>query len=196
MIYSTRVGVQVHVLKEYEKTPVTGNRVADILLYDFDCIQHLSSGQKAVCEAYDLHKGKLAGYIRMVIPESFCPRFVVAPPSSRIIAGELAESLAQLYGCENLSGYFQKQNPKLRAGTRQADTSTLVDNLTCSASLGCIQSGDSILIIDDVYSTGKSIDAMKEKICVASGAQGLHFLGAAILAVCTSPTPSPSTPGH
>jgi hypothetical protein len=196
MIYLTQTGVQVHVLKEYEKPPATGNRVADILLGGFDCIQHLSSGNVSVCEAYDLHKGKVASYIRMVIPESFCPRFVVAPPSSRAIAGELAGSLAQLYQCQNLSGYFRKRNAQLRAGTREADTCSLADNLTCAASLECIQSGDSILIVDDVCSTGKSIDAMKEKICIASGAQGLHFLGAAILAVCPSPSPFPSTPGH
>lgn len=132
----------------------------------------------------------------MVIPKSFCPCFVVAPPSSRTIAGELARSLAQLCECEDLSGYFQKQNPRLRAGAREADACTLLDNLTCSASLRYIQGGDSILIVDDIYSTGKSIDAMKRKICLASKAQGLHFLGAAILAVCPTPTPSPSAPAR
>lgn len=196
MIYFTQAGVQVHVLKEYEKPPATGNRVADILLHEFDCIQHLSSGRQTVCEAYDLHKGKVAGFIRMVIPGSFCPSFVVAPPSSRTIAGELARSLAQLYGCQDLSGCFRKRNAQLRAGAREADTCSLADNLTCSANLECIQNSDSILIVDDVYSTGKSIDAMKKKICLASGAQGLHFVGAVILAVCPIPTLSPSTPAH
>jgi hypothetical protein len=194
MIYSTQAGLQVHVLKEYEKPPATGDRIADILLGDFDCIQHLSSGKKSECESYDLHKGSLGGYIRMVIPESFYPRFVVAPPSSRAIAGELAGSLAKLCACEDLSRYFHKRNIKLRAGTREADTCALIDNLTCSSKLECIQGGESLLIVDDIYSTGKTIDAMREKICQVSGARDLDFMGAAILAVCPTPTPSPSTP--
>ena len=194
MIYSTQAGLQVHVLKEYEKSPATGNRIADILLGDFDCIQHLSSGKKSECAAYDHHKGSLAGYIRMVIPESFYPRFVVAPPSSRTIAGELAGSLAKFCKCEDLSRFFRKRNIKLRAGTREADIGALIDNLTCSSKLECIQGGESLLIVDDIYSTGKSIDAMREKICQVSGARDLDFMGAAILAVCPNPSLFASNP--
>lgn len=46
-----------------------------------------------------------------------------------------------------------------------------------------IKSGDSILIVDDIFSTGASMDSIKEIIISVSDAKRLRFLGAAILKV-------------
>jgi predicted amidophosphoribosyltransferase len=196
MIYLTQAEVEVHVLKEYRKRRqfYPANLVKSILLDSIDCIQNLASGLKASCEGYDQHKGSIASWLKEEMPSLFLPRFVVAVPSRRTVSRELAESFAEIYGCTDLSALFTKLNAELRAGEQEVDASSLAGNLVCRDDLECIQADDSILIVDDVYSTGKSIDAMKQKIYLASGAQGLHFLGAAILAVCPSPSPSPSTP--
>ena len=69
----------------------------------------------------------------------------------------------------------------LRAGEQCVSLETLVENLICSADLGNIEDGDSILIVDDVISTGKSIECMKELITRLSCAHDLNFLGATIL---------------
>lgn len=198
MIYLTQAEVQVHVLKEYNKRRqfYPANLVRSILLDSIDCVQSLASGKKMSCEGYDRHKDSIASWLKEEISSLFLPRFVVALPSRRTVSRELAGSFAEIYGCTDLSALFTKLNTGLRAGEQEADASSIAANLDCCDGLGCIQGGDSILIVDDVYSTGRSIDAMKEKICIASGAQGLQFLGAAILAVCPSPSPSPSAPAH
>ena len=46
-----------------------------------------------------------------------------------------------------------------------------------------IKSGDSILIVDDIFSTGAYMDIIKERIISISGVEELRFLGAAILKV-------------
>jgi hypothetical protein len=198
MIYTTPVGVQVYALKEYQKqrqfVPVDPTR--SILLNSIDCIQSLASGRKTSCEGYDLHKDNFALWLKEEMPSLFLPRFVVAVPSRRSVSRELAESFAETYKCTNLSALFTKQDPSLRAGEQEVNASDLAGNLVCDHGLECIQADASILIVDDVYSTGKSIDAMKQKICLNSSARGLHFVGAAILAVGTIPTPSPSAPAR
>jgi hypothetical protein len=198
MIYLTKEGVQVHALKAYKKRRhfSPANLARSIALDSVDCIQSLASGLKASCEGYDHNKGSIASWLKEEIPSLPLPQFVVAVPSRRTVSKELAESFAGIYGCTDLSPLFTKQNAELRAGEQEVDATSLAENLVCRDDLECIQSGDSILIVDDIYSTGKSIDAMKQKICLASGARGLHFLGAAILAVGTITTPSPSTPAH
>ncbi len=194
MIYLTQAGVQVHVLKEYKKRRqfYPPDLVKSILLDSIDCIQSLASGLKASCEGYDQHKYSIASWLKEEMSSLFQPRFVVSVPSRRMISRELAESFAVIYGCTDLSALFSKLNTELRAGEQEVDASSLAGNLVCRDDLECIQDDDSILIVDDVYSTGKSIDAMKQKICLTSGARGLHFVGAAILAVCPTPTPTPS----
>jgi predicted amidophosphoribosyltransferase len=198
MIHTTPAGVHVYVLKEYAKRRqfYPANLVRSILLDSIDCIQNLASGLKASCDGYDQHKGSIASWLKEEMPSSFQPRFVVAVPSRRSVSRELAESFAEIYGCTNLSALFRKLNAELRAGEQEVDASSLAGNLVCHEDLECIQPFDSILIVDDVYSTGKSIDAMKQKICRAPGARGLHFVGAAILAVGPIPTLSPSAPAR
>ncbi|MFM8278305.1 MAG: hypothetical protein ACKN89_15210 [Cyanobium sp.] len=198
MIHTTPAGVQVYVLKEYSKrrlfSPADLGR--SIRLDSIDCIQNLASGLKDSCEGYDQHKGSIASWLKEEMPSLFQPRFVVAMPSRRTVSRELAESFAKIYGCTDLSELFTKLNAELRAGEQEVDAISLAGNLVCRDDLECIQADDSILIVDDVYSTGKSIDAMKRKICLVSSARGLHFVGAAILAVGLIPTLSPSTPAH
>jgi predicted amidophosphoribosyltransferase len=198
MIYLTQEKVRVHVLKEYNKRRLfyPANPVRSILLDSIDCIQSLASGLKASCEGYDQHKGSIASWLKEEMPSLFLPRFVVAVPSRRTVSRELAESFAEIYGCTDLSELFTKLNAELRAGEQEVDASSLAGNLVCRDDLECIQADDSILIVDDVYSTGNSIDVMKQKICLASGARGLHFVGAAILSVSPIPTLSPSTPAR
>jgi len=188
--------MHVHVLKEYDRRRQfhPPNLVRSIQLDQIDCIQSLASGLKASCAGYDQHKGSIAIWLREEIPSLFRLSFVVAVPSRRTISKELANSISEIYECTDLSALFTKINIDLRAGEQEVDASSLAKNLTCRDDLECIQTDDSIMIVDDIYSTGKSIDAMKQKICLASGAWGLHFVGAAILAVGTTPTPPPSTP--
>jgi predicted amidophosphoribosyltransferase len=198
MTYLTQEKVRVYVLKEYKKRRLfyPANPVRSILLDSIDCMQSLASGLKASCEGYDQHKGSIASWLKEEMPSLFQPRFVVAMPSRRTVSRELAESFAEIYGCTDLSELFTKLNSELRAGEQEVDASSLAGNLVCRDDLECIQADDSILIVDDVYSTGKSIDAMKRKICLASSARGLHFVGAAILAVGPIPTPPPSAPAR
>ena len=185
MIYSTPSGVQVHVLKKYLKRreffPVDWRMT--YALNVLDCIQNLASGKKVSCEGYELQKDNIVGWLKEDIPSSFRPHFVVAPPSRRKVAGDLARSLSELYGCTDLSAFFMKQNPLLRAAEQGISVEKLVENLECSCDLGYIQDGDYILIVDDVLSTGLSIDSVKAKISCVSNAQGLSFMGAAILEV-------------
>lgn len=198
MIYSTPAGVQVHVLKRYAKRRIfsPANQVKTILCDSLDCIQSLASGKAACCAGYDQHRDSIAGWLKEEFPHSFKPNFVVAPPSRRLVAGDLARSFAHLYACIDLSSSFTKLNPAIRAGEQGVDARSLAANFTCCADLKSVQDGDSILIVDDICSTGNSIDAIKEKICLVSRAQNLHFMGAVILGVNVevAPTQPPITP--
>ena len=198
MIYSTPAGVQVHVLKRYARRRIfsPANQVRTILCDSLDCIQSLASGKAACCAGYDQHRDSIAGWLKDEFPRSFKPSFVVAPPSRRLVAGDLARSFAHLYACIDLSSSFTKLNPAIRAGEQGVDARSLAANFTCCANLKSVRDGDSILIVDDICSTGNSIDAIKEKICLVSKAQNLHFMGAAILGVNVEVTPTqpPTTP--
>ena len=78
---------------------------------------------------------------------------------------------------------FCKKDPLLRAGEQGVALDELVENLDCTSDLGCIQDGDSILIVDDVLSIGLSVDSMKTKIIRSTDSLDLKFMGAAILKV-------------
>lgn len=194
MIYSTPAGVQVHVLKEYDRRRIfsPANQVRTILCDSLDCIQSLASGKASCCAGYDRHRNSIADWLKEEFPRSFEPNFVVAPPSRRLVAGELAQSFAHLCKCIDLSSSFTKLDPAIRAGEQGVDARSLATNLTCCTDLKSVRDGDSILIVDDIYSTGNSIDSIKEKICLVSGAQNLHFMGAAILGVNVQLTPAQS----
>jgi hypothetical protein len=188
MAYMTPEDVLVHVLKEfdeYRKFPPQ-DRIKEIKVNQFfvlDCIQWLASGKKEICEEFNQNKALIAAYLKEEISGSYTPRFVVSPPSRRTIARDLAALLAVAYECIDLSILFSKQNSLITAGAQGATLDSLVENVICTSDLSCIQNGDSILIVDDVFSTGKSIDCMKEKIIRLSHAHGLSFRGAAILKV-------------
>lgn len=200
MIYSTPAGVEVRVLKKYAKRRIfsPANQVRTILCDSLDCIQSLASGKVVCCEGYDQHRDSIAGWLKEEFPHSFKPNFVVAPPSRRLVAGDLARSFAHLYACIDLSSSFTKLNPAIRAGEQGVDATSLTANLTYHGDLKSVRDGDSILIVDDIYSTGNSIDAIREKISLVSRAQNLHFMGAAILGVYVepAPTPHPSPPSR
>jgi adenine/guanine phosphoribosyltransferase-like PRPP-binding protein len=88
-----------------------------------------------------------------------------------------------VYECTDLSGFFFKRDLCLRAGEREISVEVFAKNLVCTAVLKCLQDGDSVLIVDDLLSTGLSIDSMKAKIVEVSGAEGILFMGAAVLKV-------------
>ena len=185
MIYLTPTGVPVYVLKQYRIRyclPENWGKANEVNALDF--IQGFASGLKKDAHVdYQLHKDKIPGWLKEEIPPSVNPRFVVSPPSQRAVAGDLARSLSKIYDCIDLSESFAKKDRLLRAAEQSASLETLVENLICSADLGCIKESDSILIVDDVFSTGNSIDCMKEKIIRLSRAHSLSIVGAAILKV-------------
>jgi phosphoribosylpyrophosphate synthetase len=187
LVYATPSEVLVYVLKEYKKkrTFYPEDHIKSIKLSNFniECIQNLASGHTTCFDEYEQKKNQIADWLKEEIPDSFHPRFVVAPPSRRTVARGLAESLAKKYQCTDLSGFFSKRNPELKAGEREVAVETLKENLICTTGLECIQEGDSILIVDDVLSTGISIDSMKAKIICLSDAVDLRFVGAAALKV-------------
>jgi len=185
MIYFTPSGVTVYILKQYHTRywlPENWKKAIEVNTLDF--IQGWASGlKKDALEDYNTLKDKIPSWLKEEIPASVNPRFVVSPPSQRPVAGDLARSLSEIYECIDLSAYFDKKEPLVRAGEPGASLETLVENVTCSADLGCIDESDSILIVDDVFSTGNSIDCMKEKIISLSRTDSLSIVGAAILKV-------------
>lgn len=188
MVYMTPADVLVHILKNYGEPRrfCHADRIKQILVnnsFNLDCIQSLATGQREVCEEYEANKARIADYIKDEIAGSFHPRFVVSPPSRRPVARDLAASLAIVYECTDLSKFFFKRDPCLRAGERGIAIEAFAKNLACTAELKCLQDGDSVLIVDDVLSTGLSIDSMKAEISGVSGAEGILFMGAAVLKV-------------
>jgi hypothetical protein len=186
MAYMTPADVLVHVLKNYgEDRNFPADRIKQILANssNLDCIHSLATGRREVCVEYEANKARIVDYIKDEIAGSFHPRFVVSPPSRRPVARDLAASLARVYECTDLSEFFFKRDPCLRAGERGIAIEVFAKNLVCTAELKCLQDGDSVLIVDDVLSTGLSIDSMKAKIVEVSGAEGILFMGAAVLKV-------------
>jgi len=181
----------VHVLKEHGQTRLAATRVTfnrvEINNGDLECLQNLASGLGQAGntnEKYEKIKQSLAKWLKDEIDDDFHPNYVVALPSRRSISKELAKSLAGAYGdCTDLSEWFRKEDPELRSGLGSAKQDSLRNNLICTGDMKWIKSGDSILIVDDIFSTGASMDIIKERIISISGVEELRFLGAAILKV-------------
>ncbi len=188
MLLHTNSGLPVHFIKDYRyrriapmNDPMGRNLVNEYL----DCIQTLATGRDIAgnaSEHYDKIESKLATWLKDEIGGDFHPDYVVAVPSSRSVSNNLALSLSCAYSeCEDLSSLFTKSNSEIRSGSGGVSQKSLLDNLSCNQDLKRIKSGNSILIVDDIISSGASMDSMRDKIGALSGAEGLNFRAAAIL---------------
>lgn len=173
-----------------------------------DCIQGLASGRFEKCEGYTLYKDRIPSLLKEVIPGTVMPSLVVAPPSRRDIARDLAASMANLYDCPDITHLFKKRDYNCLAGKGLA-SEDLARNLCCASGLDIIKDGSLILIVDDVVSTETTFNAMRLFLTRAAKASDLRFEYAAILRVqgsnqqlmpatfeSVTPTPSPSAPAR
>ena len=114
MAFLTPSNVLVHVLRKYGEARkfCPADPIKSIFINQtcyLDCIQSLATGKRETCEHYEQNKAMIACHLKHEVTDSFHPRFVVAPPSRRPVAGDLARLLAIAYKCTDISELFAKK---------------------------------------------------------------------------------------